>query len=61
MKADQGIKGYKISKVVNGPKAALTAKIRIIPIEAVEDFDISISLEDSLSGITVGADEQEAA
>ena len=59
MKADQGIKGYKISKITNSPKATLQAKIRIIPIEAVEDFDISITLEDSLAGITVGADEQE--
>lgn len=58
MKADQGIKGYKISKVVHNEKALLKAKIRIIPIEAVEDFDITIYLEDSENGLQVGAGEQ---
>ena len=57
MKADQGIAGYKISKVATDKKALLVAKIRIVPIEAVEDFDISVYLEDSLSGIIVDADE----
>lgn len=60
MKADQGIKGYKITKVANDKKALLTANIRIVPIEAVEDFDISIYLEDSLTGIVVNASESEA-
>ena len=57
MKADQGISGYKISKVATDKKALLVAKIRIVPIEAVEDFDLSIYLEDSLSGIIVDVDE----
>ena len=57
MKADQGISGYKISRVATDKKALLVAKIRIVPIEAIEDFDISIYLEDSLSGIVVGVDE----
>lgn len=57
MKADQGISGYKISKVATNQKALLVAKIRIVPIEAVEDFDISVYLEDSLSGIVVDTDE----
>ena len=57
MKADQGISGYKISKVATDKKALLVAKVRIVPIEAVEDFDISIYLEDSLSGIVVDVDE----
>jgi hypothetical protein len=60
MRADQGIKGYKITKVAVDKKALLTARIRIVPIEAVEDFDISIYLEDSLTGIVVNADETEA-
>lgn len=60
MKADQGIKGYTITKTANDKKALLTAKIRIVPIEAVEDFDISIYLEDSLTGIIVNADEAQA-
>jgi hypothetical protein len=60
MKADQGIKGYKITKVMNNQKALLTANIRIVPIEAVEDFDISIYLEDSITGIILNANEVEA-
>ena len=57
MKADQGISGYKISRVATDKKALLVAKVRIVPIEAVEDFDLSIYLEDSLSGIIVDVDE----
>ena len=54
MKADQGIRDYKILKVAdNTQKAAFKAKIRIIPIEAVEDFDLEVSLEDSFSDITI--------
>lgn len=47
MKADQGIRDYRIVKVYTDKKATLKAKIRIIPIEAVEDFDLTIYLEDS--------------
>ena len=48
MKADQGIRDYRILKITDDPKkATLKAKIRIIPIEAVEDFDLEVSLEDS--------------
>jgi hypothetical protein len=62
MKADQGIKGYTISRVANkdNKKALLTARIRVVPIEAVEDFDISIHLEESLTGIAISADETQA-
>ena len=58
MKADQGISDYKISKVIHKEKAVLKAKIRIIPIEAVEDFDITLSLEDSADGLVIGVGEQ---
>ena len=47
MKADQGVKDYRIIKVKTDKKATLKAKIRIIPIEAVEDFTLEVSLEDS--------------
>lgn len=47
MKADQGIRDYKILKEPTDKKATLKARIRIIPIEAVEDFDITVSLEDA--------------
>ena len=60
MKGDQGIAGYRISKVATTEKAVLKAIIRIVPIEAVEDFDISIYLEDNVEGLNVEADESEA-
>ena len=56
MKADQGIRDYKIVKVFTDKKATLKARVRIIPIEAVEDFDITISLEDSFGGVSVTAE-----
>jgi hypothetical protein len=52
MKADQGIRDYKILKEQSKQKATLKAKIRIIPIEAVEDFDLEVSLEDSFGETT---------
>ena len=55
MKADQGIRDYKVIKVFTDKKATMKAKIRIIPIEAVEDFDIEVSLEDSFGGVSVNA------
>lgn len=58
MKADQGIADYKITKIKSTKKAILAAKVRIVPIEAVEDFDISVYLEDSLAGISIDADEE---
>lgn len=55
MKADQGVRDYKIEKVYTDKKATLRAKIRIVPIEAVEDFVLELSLEDSLgeTGVTI--------
>ena len=58
MKADQGIKDYKFIKVATSQKAILKAKIRIVPIEAVEDFDISLYLEDSLGNVTADVEEE---
>lgn len=57
MKADQGIADYKIMKVKSNRKAFLSAVIKIVPIEAVEDFDISIHLEDSLDGVVATTEE----
>jgi hypothetical protein len=53
MKADQGIRDYKIVKETTDKKATLKAKIRIIPIEAVEDFDLTVYHEDSFGDISV--------
>lgn len=49
MKSGQGIRGYDIVKVETDKKATLTAIVRIIPIEAVEDFDLTVELSDSIS------------
>ena len=57
MKADQGIRDYKIQKVYTDKKATLKAKIRIIPIEAVEDFSLEVSLEDSFGETTAVVNE----
>lgn len=50
MRSNQGIKDYDFIKVIDTRKALMSAIIRVVPIEAVEDFDISLTLEDSLSG-----------
>lgn len=57
MKANQGITDYKIIKIKSTKKATLTAIIRIVPIEAVEDFDLTVSLVDDISGTTVAVTE----
>ena len=48
MKSGRGIRGYRIIKVTSPMKAVLKAKIRINPIEDVEDFYIDIELTDNL-------------
>ncbi len=45
---NEGIRGYSIDKVATSKKALVAAKINIIPIEAVEDFDLTVELTDSL-------------
>lgn len=50
MKADQGIRNYSLYKVKSAKKAKLCAVLRIVPVEAVEDFEINMYLEDSISG-----------
>lgn len=54
MQADQGISSYELLRYrpKDAKKAALYVKVRITPIEAVEDFDITIMLEDSNTEIT---------
>lgn len=48
MKNNQGIKGYQIIKVPTKKKGLLVAVIKIIPIEAVEDFDLTVELTDTI-------------
>jgi hypothetical protein len=54
MRADQGIRDYKILRVETDKKATLKAKIRIIPIEAVEDFILEVSLDDDFGVAITG-------
>ena len=49
MRTGQGIKGYKLIKESTDQKATLKAVVKIIPIEAVEDFDLTVELSDSIS------------
>lgn len=56
MKSNRGIKDYKMIKVTSKEKALMKAKIKIVPIEPVEDFDISVYLEDSINDSTVDAE-----
>lgn len=56
MKSNRGIKDYKMIKVTSKEKALMKAKIKIVPIEPVEDFDIGVYLEDSINDSTVDAE-----
>ena len=49
MSTGNGILDYRISRIPTTRKARLCAKISLIPIEAVEDFDITIELTDTIS------------
>lgn len=60
MKTDQGIRDYKFVKIPTDLKGVLKGKIRIVPIEAVEDFEIDLFLEDSLTGVSASTDEVES-
>ena len=46
--AGSGILGYSLKQQVADKKARLKAKLTVIPIEAVEDLDLTIELTDSL-------------
>lgn len=48
MKTSNGISGYKLTKGTPTRKAEMVATLRIVPIEAVEDFTITIEIGDSL-------------
>lgn len=53
LKANQGIRDYRILRVDNKIKGRFDAIIRLIPIEAVEDFEITITLEDNFESTSV--------
>lgn len=52
MTSGNGISGYKILKLTTDARARLKATVRIFPIEAVEDFELSVVLEDEAATVT---------
>lgn len=48
MKSGNGILAYRLDRVKSDAKARLKAKLTIVPVEAVEDFEFDIYLENSL-------------
>lgn len=57
MKANEGIKDYQFVKLSTDKKGKLFAAVRIIPIEAVEDFELGITLESNFDSVTIDIDE----
>lgn len=49
MKTGQGISGYKVIKLQATERGQVRALIRIVPIEAVEEVDLTIELSDTLT------------
>ena len=47
-----GIRGYKLIKRPTNVKGRLSAVIKIIPIEAVEDFELTVEMVDSIETVT---------
>ena len=47
-----GIADYRLIKKKSNKKSTLKAVIRIVPIEAVEDFDITVEMADSVEIVT---------
>lgn len=48
MKANQGIKSYQIIRETTAKKAIMACRIKAIPIEGVEDFDVTVEFTDSI-------------
>jgi len=48
MQSGEGIAGYRLDRMRTNKKARLCARLTIVPIEAVEDFELEIYLEDSI-------------
>lgn len=52
MMTGNGIADYRLIKQKSSKKATFKAIIRIVPIEAVEDFDLTVELVDSIESVT---------
>lgn len=53
MVSGNGIRGYKINKLQANKKAQIRAHVRIVPIEALEEFDILLELSDDLTEVSL--------
>ena len=51
MQTGEGIAGYELKRKKSTKKATLTAVIRIYPIEAVEDFEMTVELADEATSV----------
>ena len=52
MMSGGGLNGYKFTKVATTAKARLSAKLTILPVEAVEDFDILVYMTDDITAVS---------
>lgn len=52
MVTGNGIADYRLIKKTSSVKATLKAVIRIVSIEAVEDFDLTVEMSDSVESVT---------
>lgn len=52
MQTGDGISGYELKKKKTTKKATMVAALRIYPIEAVEDFEITLELADESTTLT---------
>lgn len=52
MQSGNGINGYSIARLATENRGRVKARITIIPVEAVEDFDIEIYMEDSIAEVS---------
>lgn len=55
MKTNQGIVGYKWERKTTKRKATIVANLTIVPIEAVEDFSITVKLSNDVADISESA------
>ena len=49
MESGNGVLGYTLKRVATNKRARLAAKVTLIPIEGVEDFDVEIEMADNIA------------
>lgn len=52
MVSGNGIRGYKLLQEPTERKACLKARLKVRPVEAVEDFDLTLEMTDSIEEVT---------